>query len=778
MTGAVVGSSAPRGGGYERVTGKQRYVADLRIPDVLQAKLVTLDCARARIIGIDSRAAERVPGVRLVMTAADLPQPMPRFGPQFDDRPVLAVGETKYHGEPVAAVAAETEDAAREAVSLMRVDYEELPAVFTIAGALDPVAALVCDPVLRPDDPLAGTNVLREHHFGWGDVDTARADVVVENAYTFPMVTHFAIEPHGFIVAPDSDGITCWSSIQHPFLLQRMLARILGLPLSKVRVIAPDPGGAFGGKQNPKLEPLVAYMALAAGRPVRLILTLEETFQAVRRSAAEIRVRTGLLKDGTLAFQDIHSDYLIGAYADTADRVITKSNYIACGPYRVPTARILARTILSHTTPSCAMRGIGTPQMDWAVESNLDEGARRLGIDRLAIRLRNLARHGEAFIPGDTPADGDWQQAVRRAAELIGWDRPSMPGHGRGIAVGFKAGPTSGLSYSTVRLLADGSVFVYAGTSDMGQGARTVFAQIAAQELGVPSERVTVVMGDTNLIPFDLQTSASRSTVFMGTAIVRACHDINEQLRALAGEVFATDATDATGVTIDAGLVRAGTHEIPIVDLLKRGLGTLGGELIGNGHVRKDTIPGHPLGGTPAFYEFNCTAVEARVDEGTGEVILLRHVSVSDVGKAINPTQVRGQDEGSAVMGLGHTLMEHYIYDDNGRIRNLGAIDYRIPTSMDLPLKMHAEAVENGDGPGPYGAKGAGEGAALCVAPAVAAAVQEATGVVIRDLPLTPERVWSALRERDINLTSDGSTQHDGSAVPAQSVSAGEEHTR
>ncbi len=743
MTAGGVGDSPRRGGGPDRVTGRQQYVADIRLQDVLQAKLVTLDCARARIVSIDTSEAWRVPGVRLVTTPSDLPQPVPRFGPQFEDRPVLAVGETKYHGEPVAAVAAETRDAAEEAASLVKVEYEPLPAIVTLEAALDPSAPLVQDPELRPGDPLNGSNVLREHRIGWGDVDAAPADLVVEHTYAFPMVTHFAIEPHAFMAAPAGDGIAVWSTIQHPYWLQRILARLLGLPLSKVRVLAPDPGGAFGGKQHTKYEPLVAFMALQAGRPVRLALSLEETFQAARRASAEVRVRTGFNADGTFAFQDVAADYLIGAYADIADRVVSKGSYPACGPYRVPAGRVVGRSVLSHTTPSTAFRGFGNPQVNWAVESNIDEGALALGIDRLEIRLRNLARKGDAFIPFDTPADGDWEQTVRRAADAIGWGTPLPPGRGRGIALGIKSGPTTGLSYSTVRLLADGSVVVYAGTSDMGQGARTIFAQIAAGELGCPLEWVTVVMGDTAVVPYDAQTSASRSSVLMGNAILAACRDVQAQLRAMAARL---EGIDEARVVVQGGTVRLPGREVPVLDVLTRGLGRLGGELIGNGEMRKDELPGHPLGGTAAFWEFNCTAVEAEVDADTGDITLARHVTVSDVGKALNPLQVRMQDEGAAVQGLGHTLMEGYVFDDEGRIRNLGAIDYRIPTSMDLPLELHSEFVENEDGPGPYGAKGMSEGALLCVAPAVAAAVREASGAVIRELPLTPERVWRALR--------------------------------
>jgi CO/xanthine dehydrogenase Mo-binding subunit len=312
--------------------------------------------------------------------------------------------------------------------------------------------------------------------------------------------------------------------------------------------------------------------------------------------------------------------------------------------------------------------------------------------------------------------------------------------------VGLKSGPTTGLSYSTVRLLADGSVVVHAGTSDMGQGARTIFAQIAAQELGAPIESVTVVMGDTAVVPYDQQTSASRSSVLMGNAVLLACRDIQGKLRAMAARL---EGVLESEITVDRGVVRVGDRRLPVLDVLQRGLGRLGGELIGLGEMRKEAMPEHPLGGTAAFYEFNCTAVEVEVDRDTGDIRIVRHVTVSDVGKALNPAQVRGQDEGAAIMGLGHTLMEQLIHDDEGRVRNLGAIDYKIPTTMDLPLVIESEIVENEDGPGPYGAKGMSEGALLPVAPAVAAAVRAATGVSIRELPLTPERVWRALREAE-----------------------------
>jgi CO/xanthine dehydrogenase Mo-binding subunit len=742
-----IGRRARRVGGVERATGAQAFLADLRIDGALQVRLVTADVAHARIIGVDADAARRAPGVVSVVSAEDLPQPMPRFGPGYADRPLLATAETLYHGEPLAAVVAESWDAADEAARLVRVDTQPLPAVLTIDEALAADAPLVRDPGLRPDDdPFRDTNVMNEWRFGWGDVDAALAPHVIEERYTAASTTHFAIEPHGFIAAPEGDGVVVWSTIQHPYVLQRLVATTIGLPLAKVRVVAPDPGGGFGGKQHAKYEPLLALLALRLGRPVRLILTLEETFQAVRSPTFRIDMRTGFADDGTILFQDIVSEGLLGAYADIGHRVVSKSSYLACGPYRVPDARVHVRAILSHTPPATALRGFGSPQMAWAVESQLDEAASRLGIDRLEIRRRNLARRGEAIVrgAGDTPADGNWDEALGKAAAWIGWGEPLPDGHGRGIAVGIKSSATTGASYAVVRLLHEGSAVVLAGTSDMGQGARTILAQIASEELGVPIDRVAVVMGDTSIAPYDMQTSASRSTVFMGTAVQEACREINAKLRAMAAEHLGLGEDD---VTVAGGEVRAAGRDLPVVELMAQVFGPMLGEVIGSGERRGRHIPEHPLGGHAAFYEFCATASEVAVDRETGEVRLLRHVTVSDVGKMLNPTHVASQDEGAAVMGIGQTLMEHLAFEpETGRIENLGALDYRIPTTKDLPVEMASLVVENGDGPGPYGSKGTGESGLLSTAPAIASAIRDATGAVIRDLPLTPERVWRALQ--------------------------------
>jgi CO/xanthine dehydrogenase Mo-binding subunit len=748
MSEMPTGNSVTRIGGIDRVTGAQRFTADVGAEDLLHIALVHLDCGRAAIEHIDTTRAEEVDGVVRIFTAGDFPDPIPRFGPRFPDRPVIASGEVKFHGDPVAAVVGVSREAASLGAQAVEVRYTVLPGVYTIDDALNPSSPLVTDPDLRDeDDPLRHTNIRQKWEWGWGEVDSVDADCVIEEAYEFPMVTHFSIEPHAFMAAPEGEGLAVWSSIQHPYILQRTLAQMLDLPISKVRIHAPDPGGGFGGKGYPKYEPLVAMIALALGRPVRLILSLEETFQAVRRTNTHIRLRTGFAADGELLFVDSTADFMMGAYTDIAPRVISKSTYFAAGPYKARAVRSLARGLMSHTTPSTAFRGFGAPQMTWAIESQIDAAARALGIDRVAIRARNLAARGEEIVHGDRPADGDWVQSLKIAAEQVGWDEPLPPHHGRGIAVGLKASATAGASYCILRILHDASAILISGTTDMGQGARTIFTQLVSERLGIPIDRVSLVMGDTAVVPFDYSTSASRSTVFMGSAVVDACEKAITDLVGLTAEHLDVAVSD---VSFEPGEVTAAGKSYTIAGIMRELFGSVPGEIIAAGSYRGEGMPGHPLGGPAAFYEFSCTASEVAVDPETGDYELIKHVTVADVGKAINTQQVEMQDEGAAVMGLGHTLMEHLILDEDGRITNLGALDYRIPTFKDVPTSMKSVLVENRDGPGPGGAKGSGEGGLLATSPAVAAAVSEATGVVITDLPLTPERVWQAMHAASV----------------------------
>lgn len=748
--GRAVGDSVLRYGGVDRVSGAQQYLSDIEFADTAHVAFASIDHGCAHINSVDTTAAEQLPGIVAIVSADDLPHAK-RFGISHQDRPLLATDTVNFHGEPVVAVVAESLDIAQLATTLIEIDFTPLPGVYDLDQALAPDARLVQAPEIRPGDAHNETNVLETAAYAWGDVagDESDADVIVEDTYNFPMVHHFTIEPGGVIARPyEETGVEVHSPIQHPFLLQRIIAGIHDLPLNKVRVVAPDPGGGFGGKQTPRYEPLMAFLAMHTRRTCKLVLSLEENFQLMRRSGCRISARTGFANDGTIVFHQMDVDFLIGAYADVAPRIMAKGSYVGAGPYRIPSVTVDARAVLTNTTPSCAFRGFGAPQVGWATESQIDAGARALGIDGLDIRRKNLVEAGEAFIRGEheATADGRWHDSLEKAAELLEWDTPKAPNRGRGIAVGIKPGATSGLSQSIVRLLYDGSALVYAGTSDMGQGARTLWKQILSDELGVALDKITIISGDTESVPFDLQTSASRSTVFMGGAVLLACEDIRRRVLDLYAEV-----TDVDPATLNHGPGRIGTPAgiVPLVEAAQTALGKLRGEFVGQGTNRLRGKAGHPLGGDAAFYEFNATAIEVEVDPDTGEVLLVRHATVGDVGKELNPIQVRSQDEGAAIMGLGHTLMEKVILDDDGRIRNLGALDYRIPTYNDVAVEMLSASIENEDGPGPYGCKGISEGALLCTAGAVGAAVADAIGIPIRDLPLTAERIWNAMQERD-----------------------------
>jgi CO/xanthine dehydrogenase Mo-binding subunit len=715
----VVGHSVPRPDAGPKVTGEVRYTSDLLVPGMCVGRLLRLPFPRARIRSIDVTEARAMPGVVAVLTAEDLGRPAPRFGPLQADQPILADGWIRYQGEPVVAVAAEDARTAEAALEVIDVDCDEQPAVSDLEAALADGAALVQDPDERPsDDPWRGTNVIREFRYGWGE-PTTDAAVVLENEYRFPPVQHYSVEPHGCLAAWDGHGLTVWSGIQHPFILRSVLASTFGIPEESIRVVVPQIGGSFGGRGYPKVEPVAAALARAAGRPVKVQLTVEESFHTARRAGAAVRIRTGVTTEGTIVSQQIHADFLIGAYADIGLRVVGKASFLACGPYRTPNAEIVARAVASHTPPSSAARGFGAPQLCWALESQMDEIADRLGVDSVEIRLRNLPAHGEQLVPGDTPVDGDWAMGVRAAAEAIGWDRPRERGTGCGLAVGIKSAIPATVSSASVSLDREGRVTVLAGTTEMGQGSRTVLAQIAAEELGVRLENIDVPLPDTGAVPFDSLTASSRSTTIMGLAVQAACRDLRRQLR---------DGGDPAG-----------------------------GPLVGSGEYRGETSADHPLGGPAPFWEVSVSAVEVVVDGDTGRIRVARHVGVSDIGRAIHPAQATGQHDGAAVMGLGHTLLEELRFDD-GQLVNPNLIDYRVPTFSDLPDEMRTIFVENADGPGPYGAKGVGESGIIPVAPSVANAVFRATGARIRELPLTPERVWRAVLSTKEPLRRRGSS--------------------
>jgi len=750
MSLQYVGKDVRRIDAWRKVTGGLEFVIDKKMPGMLYGKILRSEHAHAKIISIDSTIARRLPGVYRVFSSQDLDQPVPRFGPIKTDQPLLADKITRYHGEPVAVVLADSEETAKRALHLIKVEYEVLPAVSTIDDALKKDAPLVNEACEK-----SGSNIYGQWDFNWGNVEAVNSNAfyTLENVYHFPMTHHFSIEPYSCMAYPEEEGVAINSPIQHPFILRRVVASALNLKLSQVRVISNPIGGGFGGKGYPKIEPLAAYLALKTKCPVKLILSLDEGFFSARRSSARVIIKSGFNQDGSILFQDIQSDFLIGAYADTAPRVAEKSSYLACGPYRTPNAVIKCRAIHSNTVLSTAFRGFGMPQLIWALESQMNEASEALGLDELEIRLRNLPAKGEELIPGDTPVDGEWATGIRKAAKLIGWGKEKEKNVGRGIAIGIKSPIPASASNAIVKLHPDGSVTVSVGTTEMGQGARTVMTQITAETLGVPIESIRVVMGDTAAVPFDTSTAASRSTVSMGNAVSSACKDVVQQLQTAMEELYGDMSVQDT-ISITDGMITGFGKTIPLADLLKDYIGPHLGELIGKGTYRGKKAPDLPIGGFTDFWEMVFTGVELSVDPADGKIKLKKMANVSDIGCVINPLQAEAQEEGAAIMGIGHTLMEHMVYSDTSRLRNGGALDYRIPTSMDIPSEFKSSFMQNKDGPGPFGSKGLGESGIIAVAPAVAAAVNDAVNLRIRELPLTAEKIWEVIQKKKETVSS------------------------
>jgi CO/xanthine dehydrogenase Mo-binding subunit len=750
----IVGTAAPRVDTPAKATGRAGFITDLVVPGMVHAKLWRSPLPHARVVSVDTAGAARAAGVIGVLTARDLPVKDLYYGPAFKDQPLLADGVVRYAGEPVVAVVADTAAHADAALGRIAVDLAELPVVITLDEALAPGAPLLHESP-RPAGhfrdlgtlrPIAGTNVCHHFHYERGDPDRAfaEADLVVEQTYTFPMAHHCALEPHCAIARVDRQGITVWASTQHPFPVRAELAAMFGVPLARLHVIVPYLGAAYGNKSYTKIEPLVIALAAAVRRPVRLALTAEEAFQSVRRAAVRYRLKTGARRDGTLVARQGEIHYQLGAYADVGPRVVQKSAYTSAGPYRLPHLRIDAYGVYTNTVVSVAFRGYGVPQLAWAYESQMDVLAERLGMDPLELRVKNLLRRGETFMEGDLPIDCDLAEGLRKAATAIGWSAPpAAPRRGKGLACTIKAPLAPSVSSAMVRLHADGSATLLTGTVECGQGVRTVLLQIVAEELALPLGRVAAARPESGLGPYDQATSASRSTTLLGFAVLAAARDVRDQLLAIAAGRLGGD---RAGLTLRDGRIVAPAGALTYPEALAAHFGMPGGELIGRGTYRGERGQAR-LGGEAPFWEVGMAAAEVEVEEETGAVGVLRYVSVADVGRAINPRECEAQEQGGAMMGLGHTFFEQLVYD-GGQLVNPSLIDYRVPVMGDLPVEYESILVENGDGPGPYGAKGIGESGLLPTAPAIANALARAVGVRITDLPLTPERVWRALVAR------------------------------
>ena len=749
----VVGTPRNRIEGVDKVTGAAMYAGDLDIPGTLEARVLRGTHAHARVRSIDVSAALRVPGVVAVLSRDDLGDMDPYYGHCLRDRPIVAMERVRHVGEPVAAVAAHGALAAEEAISRIEVEYDELPCVTSLDEALADGAPVLHERAagsgdfhdVNLSDAREHPNICHHEHIELGDADRgfAQSDEIFEDTFHFPMVCHYSMEPHTTTALVRGRQVTLWSASAHPFLIRSELAKLFGLSMTDVQVVVPYVGGAFGGKSYLKIEPLVVALARKTpGQPVRLQHSVTESMLTARRHSARCHIKTGVKRDGTIMAREVKMYLDTGAYADNGPRVVARAVLRVHGAYRCANFRSDSYGIYTNSVPAGSMRSIGGPQSVWPVEVQMDRIADVLGLDPLRYRLEQLLGRDEQIRPGSRGIDGDLREGLAKVAEMLTEAGPPPAGAGTGLAVGITDSEANPVSTAIVRLLSDGNVVVMAGSTEVGQGARTVLSQIVAEELCVPFERVMLRGTDTHTTPFDRSTGASRSTTVMGTAVKFAAADVHRQIKAIAAEQFGVD---SERVVLKGGAAWCGEARREFAEVVSGFFGMPGGELIGRGYVRAGGGISPIL---PIFWEVGIGGAVVAVDADTGELEVQRYNSVADVGRAINPRQAEGQDEGAAVMAMGHTLFESLIYAD-GQPLNPNLVDYRVPGFRDIPRTFESCLLENGDGPGPYGAKGMGEGGIIPVAPAVCNAVAQATGVRIRELPLTPERVWRALRSAD-----------------------------
>lgn len=744
----VVGESVVKVDAMDKVRGQAGYIVDQPWPEALHGAVVRAERAHAVVTAIDAKAALAMAGVLAVVTGRDLDGLFPYFGHYRADHQILAIDRVRYWGEPVAVVVAETLQQATDAVPFVEVGYDDLDELMDVEAAMTRGADLI-----HPDYPAderafgpfcdrgdEGTNEAFRTSMGWGDVAAAmtQAAHIEHTCVTYPMLYPYPMEPYAAQARFSHGVLEVESNAQHLFQVQKDLARVFSLGLNKVRVTAKTIGGGYGAKSYTKIEPLAAVCAHVVGEPVRIVLNLEESMYTSRSDGAVVDITTGFDVRGTILARDIRITLDTGAYADNSVRVLRKAVETCFGPYRVPAIRVRGRAIYTNTTPASSYRGFGAFHTNPASESNLDIAAEKLGVDPLEIRVRNLVKFGESIIPDSRPVDADLVSDLRTMHEAL----KVVPREGKRQGVGFGcalspegADPTG---IAIVRLLVDGTALLMVGSTEMGQGARTTLAQIAAEELGLDLDQVTLAPTDTHLVPYQWTTGASRTTAVVGLSVQRACNDVRRQLVEMAAEIADDEVTDWSWHNGDV-LAKSGKTRRP-ADVIAEWFGPHRGEVVGTGrtHKRGD------LDQWPSLWEVGMAGVVVSVDPETGQVELDQLVTVADVGKAINPQSVGGQDLGAATQAIGAALFEQIVYD-GPQIGNANLVEYRVPRIGDLASRIQTILIERGDGPGPYGSKPVGEGAMTVLGGAILAAVARATGRWADRLPLTPEYVWELL---------------------------------
>jgi CO/xanthine dehydrogenase Mo-binding subunit len=564
----------------------------------------------------------------------------------------------------------------------------------------------------------------------------------VEADYVYPMTFAYPMEPYVAIADYAEDGLTIHTCAQHPYIVRHDVAEVFGLPLNRVRLITPYVGGGYGAKSYTKIEPLAAVCSWKARRPVRLLLTVEESILTTRADDSRVHIKTAVDAEGKLLARQATILLNTGAYAENSPLVCAKTAIRILGPYVYEAVDITSYAVYTNTCPASSYRGFGISQVGLPAEGQMDELATQIGKDPLEFRLENLAEAGQRFFPKRRALTADVRADLRTVADALSWDEPLPAGsnRGRGLGILVTDAGAQPVGRSEVRVHGDGSVTVYSGSAEMGQGSKTVLAQIAAEEFGTTLDNVRVMQSDTTLAPFARSTGADRTTTLEGRTVLGACHDAKEQIRLMAADIWECSPED---VVLEPTGVMSEGRRMGWGEALGRYFDLADMEVTGRAHIRQKD----EFAELPPWWEPCMAGVEIEVDPATGKITICKLVTLADVGLAINPATSEGQDLGSATMGLGVALGEELVYDGQQLATN-GLLDYRVPRFSDLPRQVESLLVEARDGIGPYGAKGIGDGPTSVMCAAVSNALYQATGVRLYEAPFTPERVWRALRSK------------------------------
>lgn len=748
-----IGKRIPKLDAVEKATGKSRYIQDVSVPGMLYGKILYSKYAHAKIVSIDTSKAEKLYGVRAVMTGEDVPPKM-KMG-FYKDNPPIKAGKVRSFRDEVAAVAAISPEIAAEALKLIEVKYEALPGVF------DPEEAMT------PDAPLIHeehkTNVLRmPWKMNYGDVEAAKKEAayVVEGSYTTTWVTHCCLGASGAIAEFDhNNNLTIWTNTQIPSLAQKDFITALkemGLKNKNVRVRKPIIGGGFGSKLDTyAYEHIAILLAYRTRKPVKIQFDREEEFFATStRQPTRTHIVQGCDENGKLLFREVKMILDNGAYTSWGATTPSVMLMPVTGLYRVPNVRYEAKCVYTNNTYAQAMRGYGNPQATFAIESSMDELAEKAGIDRLEIRRINRNQPGDVTCQGMRISSCGLEECIDEVVERLDWNAPKEKGVGYGIAslvhVGGGARIYKSDGCGTIIKVDDfGKANVFTGATDIGQGADNIIAQIVAEELGLNIDDITVKSDDTDVCPWDVGSHASRTTFVAGNSALGAAQEIKEILLKLAAETLETAETDIVLRNRLAFVKGDPDKSIPIDKLLRNYHFRHGGQMMMAQHFYdppNENLDREFKGNNSVTYAFGSHGVKVKVDEETGQVEILDYVAAHDVGRALNPMLLEGQVYGGVLMGIGYALKEQVILD-KGKNMNPNFRDYKILTAKDA-VNIQAPIVETIDEYGPFGAKGIGEPGCVPTAPAIANAIYDAIGVRITDLPITPERVLAAIKEK------------------------------